>query len=263
MDDLKANLFPNTPISSLLILKPISMEWLATCGIDPFHQPKATLEEVYRRLGMEWEDFLEALGELEEPHRDSNWKSLPLCHLIEFLTREHREFKHVFIPAIKSAFAAGDGKRDFLGPLLPLVKAWPGFSATLLEHIGFEEALLFPKILRDQYRMLHGQESPASAYDSTQGFPSLMFLGKEGEHAETIRRYLDSASFCCAPESMEMPAVSVYRLLHHFQERLIGHSRVERDFLLPRAAMAEKRLRDRSIAAFSGIPAPRPRALVK
>ena len=49
-------------------------------------------------------------------------------------------------------------------------------------------------------------------------------------------------------QRIDEPAISVYRLLHHFQARLAEHSRLEREFLLPRAAMLEKHLRDRPYA---------------
>jgi iron-sulfur cluster repair protein YtfE (RIC family) len=248
MDDFNAKLYPDTRIDSLLAFKPISMEWLAARGIDPFHRPDATLDQIRRRLGMDWEDMLEALGSLGAPEGDSDWGSLPLSRLLEFLTREHREFRQVFIPAIKSAFAAGEGKPDFMGPLLPLVNAWPGFSASLLEHIGSEEALLFPKILRDQYRSRYGEADMAALFDPSLAYPSLLFLRKEGEHLEKLRRYLDAASYCGSPESMEKPAISVYRMLHFLHARLAEHSRLEREFLLPRAAMLEKDLRDRTHA---------------
>lgn len=244
MEDLKTKLYPDTRIASLLAFKPIAMEWLATRGIDPFHRPDATLEQICRQLGMDWEDLLEALGSLETPDKDSDWSNLPLSRLLEFLTREHGEFRQVFIPAIKNAFEAGEGKRDFLGPLFPLVKAWPGFSASLLEHIESEEALLFPKILRDQYRYQYGGVETA-LFDSSLAYPSPLFLRKEDEHLETIRRFLEAASFDGSTDSMEEPAMSVYRLLHYFQARLTDHARLEKEILLPRAAMLEKNLRDR------------------
>lgn len=245
MDDIRAKLYPNTRIASLLAFKPMSMEWLAARGIDPFHRPDATLEQICRRLEMDWEELLEALGSQKTPDKESDWSNLPLSRLLEFLTREHDEFRQVFIPAIKSAFETGEGKPDFLGPLYPLVKAWPGFSASLLEHIGSEEALLYPKILRDQYRFQYGDEDSAELFESSLAYPALVFLNKEGRHLETIRQYLDAASFCGSPESMEKPAISVYRLLHHFQARLVEHSRLEREILLPKAAMLEKDLRNR------------------
>lgn len=248
MQDIMLNLFPDSRVQSVLALRPLALSVFESMGVNPYTAPQLRLAEACALAGLPWNALRESLAKLPVPSADSPWRELPVRHLLDFLTAEHREFIGTFIPAIKSGFAAGAGRPEYLGPLAPMMAAWPGFSASLIEHIASEEGFLFPKILRYAYCLDHVDTDPGFPDGSVKVFAALHLLRSEEKQGETIRAFLETASFSASFLPEEAPAGGLIHLLSEFHRRLIDHSRLERDVLLPLAESLEKRLYDRHIA---------------
>lgn len=246
MEHLKLMLFPDTPLHTLLSIRPMIMNWLEKFGINPYSVPSARLEDLGQASGLRWDELLRALKALETPDRGSDWNDRPLYHLIDFLTHDHRIFLHEFLPAIRNSFAAGDRLPDFLGSMQPLIAAWPGFSASLTRHISDEETLLFPKIMRYEYCLRHEGTSPDFSEGSVRDFVTLQLMRAERIQDLAIQEFLDASHFSAPNEDLqETAAAGVYRLLQAFQHRLLEHSRMEREILFPLAGAMEKQVYDR------------------
>jgi iron-sulfur cluster repair protein YtfE (RIC family) len=257
MEHLKLMLFPETPLQTLLSIRPMAMNWLEKLEINPYTAPSARLEDLCRISGLRWEEFLQDLDALERPDRESDWGKRPLYHLIDFLTREHQVFLHEFIPAIRNSFATGDRLPDFLGPLHPLIVAWPGFSAALIRHISEEETFLFPKIMRYEYCLRHGGMEPDFSEGSVRVFATVQLMRGEQKQVLAIREFLEASRFFQPSEGIqETSAAGVYRLLQAFHHRLAEHSRMERKILFPLAGALEKQVYDRFIEGRAAGPQP-------
>ncbi|MEO6096203.1 MAG: hemerythrin domain-containing protein [Fibrobacteria bacterium] len=248
MEHLKLMLFPDTPLHTLLAIRPMAMNWLEKWEINPYCLPSARLEDLCRISGLRWDELLQSLQTMEIPDRASDWANRPLYHLIDFLTQEHRAFLQEFIPAILSAFTAGDRHPDFLGPLHPLIVAWPGFSASLIRHISEEESFLFPKILQQEYCLRHGGMAPDFSKGSVRVFAAVHLMREEQKQLLPIQEFLEALRFFrTTGKTMEAAGAGVNRLLQAFHHRLMEHSRMEREILFPLAGAMEKQVYDRFI----------------
>jgi iron-sulfur cluster repair protein YtfE (RIC family) len=241
MSALKNWLFPDTTLLSVLRLRPLALSLLEAMGVDPYMPTGARIGDACRDAGIDWVTLVDRVYALEVPARDSDWKRLPVPHLVDFLTQEHRDFTEFFIPAIKSDFAWGEDRMDFLESLHNMIKAWPGFSASLVEHTTEEEAFLFPKILRYSYCARHHGTDPEFSDGSVKVFAAVHLMRNEDKHLAALGGFLEAASFAGAKDPS---AAGVFRLMQSLHARLVEHSRLERELLYPLATDLEKSLYD-------------------
>jgi iron-sulfur cluster repair protein YtfE (RIC family) len=247
MEYLELMLFPETPLYTLLSLRPMSMRWIEEYGFNPYAVPAPRVEDLCKAANLDWNGFLAAFRQLEIPGRASDWEKRPCYHLLDFLTREHRLFIHDFIPAIRNAFAAGEGRQDYLGALHPLIVAWPAFATSLSEHITEEEAFLFPRIMQYDFCLRHGGDAPDFSEGSVRVFAAVHLMREEQKQVKAIHEFLDAAHFSPPSETMEDSAAAVFSLLQDFHHKLSEHSRMERKILFPIAGSLERQVYDRSI----------------
>jgi iron-sulfur cluster repair protein YtfE (RIC family) len=247
-------LFPESSIETLTAIRPLSLSILENIGVLPFTTPAQRIGDICKAKGISWTGFLEKIRDLEVPRRDSDWSRLPLIHLLDFLTQEHRVFMLEFLPAIKSAIASGQGSPEFLARIHFLVQEWPAFAAALAEHIADEETFLFPKILRYDYCARNSRMDPDFSNGSVQVFAAMDLLRNEKRQMGAIRNFLDASAYSDIPfKEADAAGLSLFRMLESFQSRLLEHSYLERTVLFPLAIDLEKRLYDRFIAGGPGV----------
>ncbi len=244
MKALKNWLFPETALPTLLAIRPLAISMLEDMQVRPYVVPAVRIGDACKQAGVAWETFLQRMENLGIPARGSDWAHLPICRLLDFLTQEHRDFAETFIPAIKAGFASGEGRKDFLGTLHPLIKAWPAFSASLIEHMAAEEAFLFPKILRYAYCVKHHQVDPDFSDGSVKVFAAVHLMRGEEKQMVAISEFMEATAFSAFAGTMDAPAAGLFHLLETFQARLTEHSRMEREILYPLAEGLERRLYD-------------------
>lgn len=132
--------FSDIPVSSLMAIRPGVMAVLEKHGMDPFTVPSVCIGSLCNSRGVAWVDFVAEIGDLEIPGRNTDWAGLPLFHLLDFLTEEHREFIQDFLPAIKNGFAADQDGKEASGPMRSLLGE---FQKRLEEHSRLEREVLF------------------------------------------------------------------------------------------------------------------------
>jgi iron-sulfur cluster repair protein YtfE (RIC family) len=188
------------------------------------------------------------------PGTDAEWNGQPIFHLIDFLSREHRQFLHGLLPAIKHALEQEHMRNgESLRRLRYLVEEWPRFSSALAEHIHEEEAFLFPKILQYDYCLRHTRNHPDFQGGSVNVFVALRLLGNEKSQMQGIRRFLNELRYSPEPASQEGSLENrLEPLLQDLQARLIKHAELETEILFPMAKAVEKILIDKQIAGVGG-----------
>lgn len=256
MDSVNQWLFPESPVGTLIAIRPLSLSILENHGIQPFAMPSRRIGEICKAMGLSWTGFLAEIRDLKVPDRDTEWSRLPLPHLLDFLTHEHREFTRGFLPAIKSAIADGQGSPEFLARMHSLIREWPTFAASLTEHIVVEETFLFPKILRYDYCTRHDHVDPDFSEGSVKVFAAMELLRNEKRQMGALRDFLEATAYSVIPlKDYDAAGLALFRLLESFQSKLLEHSRVEREVLFPVASDLEKRLYDRLISGGLGAKA--------
>jgi regulator of cell morphogenesis and NO signaling len=247
MKSLKNWLYPETPLHTVLAIRPLALSVLEEMEVSPYRDANLQIGEACRQAGVAWERFSERLASLTVPARNCDWARLPICHLLDFLTQEHRDFIESFMPAIKSGFTSGEGRKDFLCPLHPLIHAWPALSASLMEHIEAEETFLFPKILRYAYCDKHHQSNPDFSGGSVKVFVAMQLMRNEEKQVIALGKFLDATAFSASAKTRDVPTSGLFHLLQSFQDRLIGHALLEREILFPLAVALEKHVYDANI----------------
>ena len=252
MENNSGWLFPTTSMEALLKFRPKALALLEKVGINPWTRLNCGIGLACAEKGVTWETFETAASRLPLPSAQAGsvWQSLPICDLVDYLTAEHREFIHQFIPSI-GRILSQDFSRD-PGAMLrlgQLCSEWPDFVSTLTRHLREEEDVLFHRILRYDYCLRKGDADPDFEGGSVRVFASTRMLKREHRDLLLMKGFLEKA----IPMSGE-PAFSnalenaLGPLLSRFQSKLAEHARLEAEILIPRAGQIEKMLYDRHIA---------------
>lgn len=247
--DMKTGwLFPTTTLVSILKARPLAMSLFERFQINPWNILNRGLAEACAAGGVPWEDFAEALNKLPIPHPDSDWKSLPSYHLLDFLTAEHREFLYKFIPAIGRALSEDVSDPDCMLRLRLLVSEWPSFVYALGDHIREEEDALYRRVLRYDSSLRLGWADPDFQGGSVRVFMTVRMLNHGHRDPRMMRTFIDrvmptvlSHSEPCVLE------LTIRPLLTRFNAQLGNHARLESEILFPMAVDMEKKVYDQHI----------------
>jgi iron-sulfur cluster repair protein YtfE (RIC family) len=252
MENIRDWLFANTPIDSLLKTRPLSISVLEKNGIDPWKAPKEEIGDCCRDHRVPWETFSDEMKKLAAPAAGTDWQREPVYRLIDFLTREHREFLGIHLPAIQEILrqrAPGSGDWECLARLR---EGWQPFVNTLTDHIKEEEGFLFPTLMHYDYCLRHKTSHPDFSQGSVNVFIAIKLIGNEWKLLSVIRSFLEEAGF------MKTRAVDgdsgearLFALIEKLQARLQEHSQLETGVLYPMARKIEKALYDAHISGGS------------
>lgn len=235
-------MFPGTPTLSVLKQRPRAMELFERNGIDPWSRPQASIGEVCRTHGLSWSRFAADLDALKIPDNQTDWRQVPVYHLLDHLRDEHRKFEHVDLPSVRYALdMESQDHMSNLGLLRALAHQWPEFTSALLEHLRHEEDFLFPKIMRHFSSLNNGDVDPNLNDGSVHQYVATALFGSERRFKAELDRLRDSIRF----STHDSPVKPLVQALIDFHNRLRNHSRLEFEVLYPIALEAEKELVDR------------------
>ncbi len=240
----------DSTVKAILKMRPLALSIFEKHNIDPWPDIHTTVGSLCQKHKYLWSVFQSEFSGLVVPCSATDWKPLPAYHLLDFLREEHREFLLVILPSITEALESAVRTSARLHPQArALAQEWPAFVSSLTEHIREEEIFLFPKILRYDYCLRHGNADPDFAGGSVNVFIAIRGLGNEHRQSESIRIFLDPVRIDhLKTESPEMLDAALLEKLECLGEKLKSHSRLESDALYPLATKTEKALLDARIA---------------
>lgn len=242
-------LYPTTPVASLLRARPAALAVFERFPLNPWESMHCGIREACVLGGVAWSDFSQALDQLRSPDSRADWTALPICHLLDFLSSEHRDFLEGFIPSIGRALSQDiDGDFDSLQHLRAVASEWPGFVAALTEHIREEEEVLFLRVLRYDTSLRLGWGDPDVKGGSVGVFATVRMLNHEHRDVKLMMDFLERARLLCpAHGEPSALAASLRPVLDGFSRQLRSHARLEQDVLIPLAMAMEKKLYDQLI----------------
>ena len=144
---MKNMLSQQTPVRSLLKIRPLAIELLDKRKIRYWDSLDKPLGDLFRREGMD--DFLDEVSYARVPAPDTDWTAMPLYMLVDYLTHEHRnlvlneiaDILHLLdIHTLTDTAEAAD--------LRAVQKDFQEWVRVFQAHIEQEETILFPKVLR-------------------------------------------------------------------------------------------------------------------
>lgn len=234
---------PGTTLRQLVRIRPLAVTFLESHGMRFWSQLDRSVAHFCEANRVDAEKLLDQAAAVEIPSRFSDWDSLPLCHLLDFLTQQHRDFIQndmndiryhldlLSIPLSGEGFGFPAAQREF-----------ERLCTDILTHIEEEEGFLFPKILRYEACIKDRSVQPELHQGSINVFLALKNYRADRNFCSSlrsIRERLLSPSISRASASANEEAC---RLLLQFEERIAEHMDTESNILFPQATDRERSL---------------------
>jgi hypothetical protein len=248
MDGINDWVFPTTRVADAVRFRPASLEAFYRLACDPWKEGGKSLAEVCVCRGKGVQDLLRELSALPVPGPESPWEELPVHFLIDYLTDEHRQKIHADLPAVRSILEM-PFRETSGGPLFGvLLDAFHRFSEKLRAHIGEEEDILFPGILRNEHILRHACSGGRPGLVSDRLLVASRLLGREDDLSFSLREWTQVAgqegTLRSRPEVAEAAAQAMQRL----ERKIRSHGDLERDRLYPVASRIESELAGSPVA---------------
>ena len=212
-----------------------------------FHQDDS-ISEFCRLLDLDAAALMGRLLELPPTPERSDWKSIPLYHLADHLTENHHHFRSHHLQAVQLIFDSPDFQsRAHAKILAPIHAEFESFKQNFLWHMDEEEGFLFPKALRTEACVRHGDLYPEVFKGSVRMYSSSQIHSPE----ETFKHMLESLIIRVrALVEGNVRASRIGEAIHSlkaFQSKLIVHIGLESEILFPRAIALEEHLKKRAL----------------
>lgn len=236
LDRLSDWAFPTTLVGDAIKFRPLILDSLYRRDVNPWSQLESTLAKVCMRNKIDVDAFLKEIGSIPVPEPDSDWESLPCFYLIDFLTRQHRDILQLDLPAIHYRM-----KTDCVGEsAFRMRQSLYEFRQRLQSHIAAEEDEIFPRILRNEYAVLHPDWNEAVDAGNRAAGAAARLLGKEEELGFTLDSWIRQASDGMDGKGSANSLSAVAILLTELERNIKTHSRLEADHLYPMALRLEE-----------------------
>lgn len=249
MDDLKEWIYPSTRLGDAIRYRPLSLDTLYRGSLNPWQEQEMTLDEFCRREGFSLPDVLAELTNLPAPDARSDWDALPIYHLIDFLTEEHRHFINADLQAIRTRMDMPLEDREKDPDIFArLTDSLREITDHLRVHQQEEEDYIFPVLLRNEWHLLNPGGDDFIEWVSRHSRAASRLERREDEFGPSIRAWLEdtlaSRDRYQRLENLE-PAIS---LITNLGLKLQAHDRLEREVLRPRAERMERGLTELATA---------------
>lgn len=244
MDGIKDWIFPSTRVGDAIRFRPLALEIFYRGKVNPWTSLNMSLADICRLDGFILSDLLKELSDLRVPAADSKWGQLPACHLIDYLTEDHRTVMYSDLPAIRTALdMAYQGSARDQELLRMLTRSFHAFAELLMPHLQEEESVIFPAILRNEYLLRNpGMELSIQPISDRLSRTSRI-SEKEAEFDIALKYWLETTR--SSRTAIGQPEISepAFRLMASLGTRLEAHARLEKRELLAMAIRIEQDLR--------------------
>lgn len=248
---MKSLVSPQTAVRTLIKARPLAVGLLDKRNVRFWDSLDFPLGDLVRRdeLG----EFLDEMAFARIPAEDTDWQSLPLYHLADYLTESHRvfllhdvsEIRHLLDIHALADSEESEGLRD-------IQTAFREFTRELQSHLDEEEGWLFPRILRYEACLRDGQVHPEFHRGSIQEYLAIRMNQEEKRVGHACEAVADRVRRHAQAHADSFAARELSGLLDAMRMRLAAHAGLETGILFPKALEMERKLYNLSI---NGSPA--------
>jgi len=239
---------PGVTVEEALRLRPLLTELFMRRKVGFWEDPHRKMRDLFSRQEPgAWENFLEELDALPFPAPDCRWRDLPVAHLLDYLTQNHREFFLEFVFDLHYKLdVLGLSATDPLDNVKQLQSEFRLFAEELRGLVDWVESHLYPRILRYEACLQDSRIHPEFHHGSLQ-----MAVAKRSRHIAGLRQNvfprLISLAEGLEADSLDSTGLTVAKSLESFFERLQAHENLEFDTLFPLGIEMERTLYNSSI----------------
>jgi iron-sulfur cluster repair protein YtfE (RIC family) len=232
----------DTTLTQLLRSRPRYAEVLeALTNGEYMSHTKDRLADFCKKANLPMAELIDRCECLESTPPSGDWSVGPLCHLIDFLTEEHRVFREVCLPAIRKAFAEREIPPTMDGFLFKLIhQKYLAFEEDLLWHMDEEETFLFPKILKLEACLKHPELFPKSGEGLFRLLEPIHLESPEEKLTHMIGIIIEDIWDRASAEPAVSLLTDIYSKVILLKERLTAHAKLETEILVPRSTLLER-----------------------
>jgi regulator of cell morphogenesis and NO signaling len=179
----------------------------------------------------------EIMAELAETTpADRDWNSAPLAEVVREIVDRHHAWLHAELSLLDHLFALVAHSQE---GIRPLERVFSQLKAELESHLGKEERVLFPAILRMETLRNAGKPVPRPPFGTVRNPISMM----EHDHEQAMLHLDEMRDLTYGydlPEDACHGLRMLYRELQALEADLHTHLHLENNILFPRAANLEQ-----------------------
>jgi iron-sulfur cluster repair protein YtfE (RIC family) len=253
------NITINSTLREILRARPLAIRVLeGDSGHKCWEHLDLPLAAFCEKLGLDSGSLFLRVNNLPAVPPDTDWPAKPLYHLIDHLTRGHREFRDQDLPSIAGILATGHLPAYPQGYVVKLlVQEFEYFRDEFLKHMDEEETFLFPKIMRNEACFRHPQMGPEIHKGSVNLYLRLENHKPENEFKRMLTSIRDKLRNQMVDESVQALAAKLQSALESFESRLVEHADLETNVLFPLAGRLEQELYEGAAPGVSRYPGDR------
>ncbi|MBI2213788.1 MAG: DUF542 domain-containing protein [Acidobacteria bacterium] len=232
-------------VSELATDVPAIIPALEELGIDYCCKGNRSLLEACDSVGIDADEWLEQLGEIDEDGTDRGgiplrqWNKEPLSALIDFIVGEHDAFEHRAIVHLAARLDRACRSHGAQFPVIPRVaRLFRRAGETLQVHAHREERDLFRRIREMEQALVTGCDEPLRYERSLTERIMIEFL----EHdliAERLRTIRELTADYRLPANVPRSVLALWSDLRAFDRHLRHHIHLENNIVYPRAIAME------------------------
>lgn len=170
-----------------------------------------------------------------------NIETMPIGQIIEYIRNVHHKYVRQQVPVIKEMLSKVVKVHGHNHPeLIEVYELFDSGVDDLLIHLGKEEQILFPMILRLSEVSLDGGD--ISEVPFSLEVPMHVMKNEHAIEGDRYKRISDLTCKYSAPQEACTTYKTVFQLLKEFEEDLHKHIHLENNVLFPAASLLEESL---------------------
>ena len=228
-------------VRDIALGNPATIRVFEKFGIDYCCGGRKPLTEACEANSIAVDEVIAALerAAAEPVPQAESWAGKPLADLISHIVNTHHAYVNQEIPRLTQLAARVVARHGDTKPELPIIQAKVAeLVEELSSHLGKEEMILFPHIVRLERAMAEGQPAPRGCFGTVSNPISMMT--SEHDSAGTLMAEIRKLSGDYTPPIGACPTfLNFYNSLREFEQDLHQHIHLENNILFPKAIALE------------------------
>lgn len=230
-------------VRELAVENPAATRVFEKFGIDYCCGGGKSLREACAAVNIAPDKLVESLqsaGQARSTNGNKDWKSEPLCDLIDHIVDTHHAYTREELDRLEPLLAKVCSVHGQRHPeLLRIQRLFAGLSQELTMHMMKEEQVLFPYVVRMEEAVLERRSIIPPMFGTVQN-PVQMMMHEHDSAGQALHEMRELSGGYTPPTDACVSFQTLYRTLDEFERDLHQHIHLENNILFPRAVEMER-----------------------
>ncbi len=228
-------------VRDIALENPATIRVFEKFGIDYCCGGRKPLTEACEANSIAVDEVIAALerAAVEPVPQAESWAGKPLAELVSHIVNKHHAYVNQEIPRLTQLAARVVARHGDTMPELPIIQAKVAdLVEELSSHLGKEEMILFPHIVKLERAMAQGQPAPRGCFGTVSN--PIAMMTSEHDSAGALMAEIRKLSGDYTPPIGACPTfLNFYESLREFEQDLHQHIHLENNILFPKAIALE------------------------